>query len=121
MGRRPLQIGVLGRDPEAPPSASMVSVDPRLRLVVHPHLHPCLRPVPASLARVMGDWLTRDALRPRWDAGRGKAEWDETGRSSPRVFFTGNRTQGGVAVMGAAVTRLSRHGASRKAQLGQGE
>ena len=44
----------------------------------------------------------------------------ERRRSSPRVLFAGNRTQGGVAVMGAAVTRISRHGASRKAQLAQG-
>ena len=93
------------------------SVGPALRRVVHVHLLVCLRPAPASLARVMANGLTRDALRPRSDAGRGRRSEGERRRSSPRVLFAGNRTQGGTAVMGAAVTRIARHGASGKTQL----
>ena len=65
-------------------------------------------------------WLTKDALRPRSDAGRGRRSGGEEDAVRPGVFRWGIDS-GGAAMRGAAVLRLHRRPAhGRKTQLGPG-
>ena len=64
--------------------------------------------------------LTKDALRPRSDAGRGRRSGGEEDAARPRVIRRGIDS-GGAAMKGAAVLRLHRRTAhGRKTQLGPG-